>query len=85
MELKKKHFIEYSLFFAVSIFFLILFIVFSNNREMLKLVSGLVSCVYVLWGIIHSALEQRLTPTIVFEYVLFGVLAFLLLFVALSF
>jgi Zn-dependent protease with chaperone function len=85
MELKKRHFIEYCLFLGVSVLFLVLFIVFSNNRNLLKLVSGLISSMYVLWGIIHSASEGRLTPAIVFEYLLFGILAFLLLFIALSF
>jgi hypothetical protein len=85
MELRKKHFIEYSLFLAASVLFLVLFIAFRTDRNTLKLISGLIFSVYVLWGTIHSALEERLTPIIVFEYVLFGFLAFLLLFIALSF
>lgn len=85
MELKKKHLIEYGLFLLVSVLFLVLFIVFRTERNLLKLLSGLISSVYVLWGIIHSASEGRLTASIVFEYLLFGILAFLLLFIALSF
>jgi multisubunit Na+/H+ antiporter MnhE subunit len=85
MESKKKHLFEYGLFLITSILFLILFIIFSTDRNLLKLISGLISSTYVLWGIMHSALERRLTPAIVFEYVLFGILAFLLLFVVLSF
>ena len=85
MESKKNHVIEYGLFLIMSASFLILFVVFRADRELLKLFSGLISSVYVLWGIIHSASEGRLTPEIVLEYLLFGVLAFLLLFIALSF
>jgi hypothetical protein len=82
METKKEHFIEYVFFIGVSVIFLTSFIYFRQDRSFLKLISGLVS---LTWGIIHSALEGRLTPAIVAEYVLFGSLAFLLLFIALSF
>jgi hypothetical protein len=85
METKKEHFIEYVFFIGVSVIFLTSFIYFRQDRSFLKLISGLVSLTYALWGIIHSALEGRLTPAIVAEYVLFGSLAFLLLFIALSF
>ena len=85
MELKKKHLIEYSIFLVVFSFLLILYVVFRHDKNLHKLLSALISSVYTLWGIIHSAWEKRLTPAIVFEYVLFGVLAFLLLFIVLSF
>jgi len=85
METKKRHYIEYVLFFGVLVLFIVSFVVFNQNRNLLKLVSALVSLTYALWGIIHSALEGRFTPAIVIEYVLFGSLAFLLLFIALSF
>lgn len=85
MEIKKKHFVEYCLFLAISVLFLVLFVVFRSDKNLLKLISGLISSAYVLWGIIHSAFEGRLAPAVIFEYVLFGVMAFLLLFVALSF
>jgi len=85
MESKKRHYIEYILFFGMSVLFLVTFFVFSQNRNFLKLISALVSLIYALWGIIHSALEGRFTPAIVMEYVLFGSLAFVILFIALSF
>ena len=85
METKKRHFIESIFFIGIGVLFLAAFIFFRQNRDFLKLISGLASSTYALWGIIHSAMEGRLTPAIVVEYVLFGSLAFLLLFIALSF
>jgi hypothetical protein len=85
MEIKRHHFLEYGIVFALSLLFIIMFVAYQSNRDLLKLLSGLISSSYVLWGIIHSALESRLTGVIVFEYLLFGVLAFLILFIALSF
>ncbi len=85
MKSVKRHFIEYGLFLAVLALFLVFFVVFRTDRNLLKLISGIISSVYVLWGIIHSVSEGRLTPAVALEYFLFGILAFLLLFVALSF
>jgi len=85
MENKKRHLIEYSLVFLVSLTFLFLFIFFKSNKDLLKVFSVLISISYILWGIIHSAFEGRLTKIVAFEYILFGALVFSLFFFALSF
>jgi hypothetical protein len=85
MEIKKRHLIEYSLIFIVSVAFLIMFVFFRANKEMLKLLSAIISFAYILWGTVHSAIEGRLNKLVVLEYILFGVLVFLIFFFALSF
>jgi hypothetical protein len=85
MEIKRRHFLEYTMVFGLSLIFMILFFFFRSDRNILRLLSGLISSSYALWGIMHSALEGRLTRLVVLEYLLFGVLVFLLLFIALSF
>lgn len=85
MDNNRRHLIEYFIFIILTVVFLLLFILFRSNKELLKLVAGLLSSTYILWGIIHAALEERMTSLIVFEYALFGTLFFLILFFALSF
>jgi hypothetical protein len=85
MEIKRRHILEYSLVLSLSLVFMLLFILFRTDHKLLTLLSGLVSSSYALWGIIHSALEGRLTRIVIIEYLLFGILVFLLLFIALSF
>lgn len=85
MNSKKRHIIEFFFFIALSVVSLALFFIFRYDKDLLKLLSGAISLAYVLWGIIHSGLEGRLTKLVALEYLLFGALAFLLLFTALSF
>jgi len=85
MNSNTKHLTEYLVIITLSIVFLTLFVFFRFDREVLKLISAFASSFYVLWGIIHAALESRLNRLIVFEYLLFGILVFLLLYTALSF
>jgi hypothetical protein len=48
-----------------------------------QLVFGMLGCIYyTVWGIIHHALKERLSASVVLEYILFGFLAFLLLLLA---
>lgn len=85
MSINKRHLLEYFIFLGVSVAFLILFFNFRYNGEIIKIMIAAISVFYPLWGIIHSAFEGRLTRLIVSEYVLFGVLVFLLLTIAQTF
>lgn len=52
----------------------------------LELVTGMATAVaYVLWGIVHHALEKDLHPKIVIEYMLIGSIAIILLVTMLGF
>ena len=85
MENLKEHFIEYLVLFIAVIAFVILFAVLRFNKNALMILSGFGSLFYILWGIIHHAIRGRLNRMIAYEYILFGILIFLLLFTVLSF
>lgn len=84
MNEKERHLIEYLIFSIFGISLLIAFIAFREDRSTLKIISGLGSLLYVLWGIIHHGREDRLSKEIVTEYLLLGSFVFLLLLTALS-
>ena len=85
MNEKEHHLVQYLvLLMGLGVLFF-LFVVFMNNHDILKVVSGSGSIFYVLWGLSHHAAEGRLNKLIAFEYILVGSLAFLILFTALSF
>jgi len=57
----------------------VFFILFRFNESLQILVGGLGCVFYILWGIFHHALEERITKLVIFEYAAFGLLAFLLM------
>lgn len=81
----KEHAIEYLILFIAIFIFILLFFVFRFNKNALVIISAVSSVFYVLWGIIHHVLKDRLTKSIFWEYLLFGFLVFLLLFTVLGF
>ena len=81
----REHLIEHLILFAAISVFILLFLVFRFNKNSLMVISAAGSVFYVLWGIIHHVLRDRLTKSIFWEYILFGSLVFLLLFTVLSF
>jgi len=85
MENIKEHLTEYIILFIALFIFLVLFIVFRFDRSAQTIISGAGSIFYILWGIIHHAIRERISRTIVWEYVLFGLLIFLLFYTVLSF
>ena len=58
---------------------------FRFDRTYLAVIWGTCSLLYVFWGIIHHKVEGRLTTLIALEYILYGLLAFALLYTALNF
>ncbi len=56
-----------------------LFVLFRYNPTLQILIGGVGTVFYIIWGILHHALEDRVTGLVVVEYVVFGTLAFLLM------
>lgn len=80
----EKHLTHYVFLFMGLVLSVSLLIFFRFNRSA-QLISGFFGAAfYVSWGIIHHALEDRLSKEIIIEYLLFGVLAFVMLFFALN-
>lgn len=80
MELDKKHIIEYAVLGIILILFLGFFWYFRFDKTALLVVSAIGSIFYSAWGILHHAIQERLTRLIAIEYILFGFLVFLLFF-----
>lgn len=85
MTERARHIIEYSVLLIVSFILFFLFYYLRFERTALTILFGISSGFYALWGIVHHALEARLTRAIAMEYILFGLLMFTLLFFALNF
>lgn len=84
-EKTDTHLVEYSVLLVLMVLLVLLFYYFRYDHTVLIFLSAVASLSYMLWGIIHHALEGRLTKLVAFEYVAFGTLVFLLLFTVLYF
>jgi hypothetical protein len=76
----KKHFGYYLSLSAILLLGIILVVVTSPNIKMQGLVISLTVFFYILWGILHHAINHELSARIVIEYVLVGVLGASVLF-----
>lgn len=79
------HLVEYAVLGTLAVIISLLFYYFRYNHGVLIFLSGVASFAYILWGVIHHALEGRLTKFIAAEYIVFGVLVFLLMYTVLNF
>jgi len=79
-----KHVTHYLVLFIGLLVFVFLFSVYSHNKNAKALIGFSFSVFYILWGIIHHALDGRLSKLIILEYVLVGLFVFCLFFVALG-
>lgn len=84
MNEHEKHSMHYLVLFIGLVFLGFGLLYFKHNKETELFITVSASVFYVLWGIIHHAVENRLTRFIAFEYVLFGSLIFFLLFTVIS-
>jgi hypothetical protein len=84
MSSNERHFLHYLILaVGLSLIFLLFFLFrYDVVIRLWLVVAG--SAFYTFWGIIHHALEKRLTKVIALEYILFGLFAFLLLLTALN-
>mgnify|MGYP007049884004 FL=1 len=85
MENIKENRVEYFILLVAIATFMVLIYKFRFNKGMLIFLSGVGSASYIVWGVIHHLIRGKLTKNIVYEYVLFGLLVFLLFFSVLSF
>ncbi len=76
--------IEYSILLTGVVVFAFCFWFYHSSNTARLVITGSASIFYILWGVIHHALEKRLTLEIALEYVLIGFLTFLLVLIALS-
>ena len=81
----EKHITHYIILIMGLFLFVMMFILFRHNKPLQLAMGTASSMFYMSWGIIHHALEDRLTKFVVMEYGLFALLIFLLLLTGLSF
>lgn len=79
MNENERHMLEYVILIVGFLSFGILIFLFRHNYSILVLILLFLSVFYTLWGIIHHALEGRLTKTIAAEYIGFSIFVLLLL------
>lgn len=75
----KEHLLHYLILFLILTLGLVGFVVFSFRPQLQLLVVGLTVGGYIGWGIIHHHIEDRLRWDVVGEYILVGVLVFVML------
>jgi len=80
-----KHLLHYIFLFVGLLVFVALFILFRYHKPTQLFIGCIGVIFYVMWGILHHAVEDRLTRFVILEYLLFGGLAFLLLLTAFFF
>lgn len=74
----KEHLLHYLILFLILTLGLVGFVVFAFRPQLQLLVVGLTVGGYVLWGIVHHYIEDRLRWDVVGEYILVGVLVFVM-------
>lgn len=75
----KRHLFSYLLLLTTAVFFLILLNLYRGNRSIQFVIVTLFVLFYILWGIVHHAVEKTLHLKIVIEYILIGAVALFLL------
>jgi len=78
-NLEDYHIIAYIVLILGLGLFFALFLLFRHSTHALLLISFGGSLFYILWGIIHHAVEKRLHRDVVIEYIMIGIFMFLLL------
>ncbi|KKS31937.1 hypothetical protein A2380_01220 [candidate division WWE3 bacterium RIFOXYB1_FULL_43_24] len=79
------HLVEYAVLATLAVIISLLFYYFRYNHGVLIFLSGVSSLAYIIWGVLHHALEGRLTKFIAAEYIVFGTLVFFLMYTVLNF
>ena len=81
---QEKHLLHYLILLIGLGIFLLVFVFFWYNKEIQLLVGGVACAYYAAWGLVHHAVENRLTKIIATEYVLMAIFVFTILFTALK-
>lgn len=80
----KEHLLHYLILFFILTLGLVGFVVFQFHPQVQLLVVGLTVGGYIVWGLIHHYIEDRLRWEVVGEYFLIGALVFTLFALTLS-
>ena len=85
MENLKEHRVEYFILVVAIIIFMFFIYIYRFDKGALITLTGIGSLFYVLWGIIHHWIRNKITKSVIFEYIIFALFAFLLFYTVLSF
>lgn len=80
----KEHLLHYLILFFILTLGLVGFVVFQFHPQVQLLVVGLTVGGYIVWGLIHHYIEDRLRWEVAGEYFLIGALVFTLFALTLS-
>ena len=84
MSENEKHVLHYLVLIVGLVVTALVFFMFRYNTSLQSSIAGAGSLFYILWGIIHHALEKRLNKLVILEYFLLGSLVFILVYLALN-
>ncbi len=79
-----KSVFEYSLLIFLVITYVFLFWYFRYDTRMMISLAAFGSVFYLTWGLLYQKRVDRLNFSIILEYILLGLLAFLLVFTAIT-
>ena len=82
--IENRNYVHYLILIIGIFVFSLLFIYFRYNVSAQIIVAAMGSSYYILWGIFHHAVLERLTDFIALEYALIGSFVFLILYLAIS-
>lgn len=79
-EKTRKHMHYYLLVGFIQIIGLVIILNLGGNKQLQLAYIVLISCMYVLWGVIHHKIHHDLHTKVVVEYILMGSLAIALMY-----
>jgi hypothetical protein len=77
--------IEYIFLLMGLLVFFMLTVIFSHNTVALKIIAFSAALFYLVWGLVHHGLRERLKLGIVLEYLFLGIMVVLLFYLVLGF
>ena len=75
----KRHMFHFFILFVLLSVGTGAFFLADGNRQLQLFIGTMTSLTYVVWGMLHHAIQSDLHPKVVIEYVLIGVIAVVLL------
>ncbi|MEI6690127.1 MAG: hypothetical protein WCL07_00090 [bacterium] len=70
-----RHKIDYSLLAIISMVYIMVFLVYQNQPQILIIATCFFGFTYILWGVLHHLKTRTLHPKVVLEYFLVSLLA----------
>ena len=75
----KEHLLHYLILFLILTFGLVGFVVFRFQPHTQLFIVGLTVAGYIIWGVVHHYIEDRLRWEVIGEYFLIGALVLVML------